>query len=88
MEMVQNRPSYPTGVNDCSVTFLDDFILFYAHIWLLYKCKLVWMLPGNDFSVFCIFSQSDIQCLIEKMHFPLLVFHQVVQTHYFGEVEK
>jgi len=46
------------------------------------------MLPGDNFNVFCFFSQSNKQCLIEKMHFPSCVFHQVVQKQYSGEVGK
>jgi len=33
-----------------------------------------------------VFSQTNIQCLVKKMHFPSFVFHQVGQKHYSGEV--
>jgi len=61
------------------------FILLGAHNQSFYERVLGWMWPGDNFDVFCVFSRKATYSLQLK---KALLFHQAVQKHYSGEVEK
>jgi len=65
--------------------FFMIFILLGAHNQSFYERVLGWMWPGDNFDVFCVFSRKATYSLQLK---KALLFHQAVQKHYSGEVEK